>query len=130
MSKTEKKTYLPTQKFVGKQVIDVKGSMIGNVKDLAVSVEEVDLALVVITKAGADIQIPWSDIQSIEDVVLLKKTVDLPKAPETTVEVPTVTPMTIPTSSGPSANIQCPSCKATIPGHAKFCPKCGSRTRS
>ena len=130
MSKTEKKTYFPTEKFVGKQVIDVKGSMIGNVKDLAVSVGDVDLALVVITKAGADIQIPWSDIQSIEDVVLLKKTIDLPKAPETTAEVPTVIPTTIPISAGPSTNIQCPSCKATIPGHAKFCPKCGSRTRS
>jgi sporulation protein YlmC with PRC-barrel domain len=123
LSKTEKKTYLPSQKFVGKQVIDVKGSMIGNVKDLAVSVGEVDLALVVITKAGADIQIPWSDIQSIEDVVLLKKIIELPKVPETAAEAPTVTPTTIPISAGPSVNIQCPSCKATIPGHANSVQK-------
>ena len=82
MSKPEKKTYLPSQKFIGKQVVDVKGSLVGNVKDLAVSIGELDLALVVSTKAAAEIQIPWSEIQSIEDVVLLNRSVDLPKVTE------------------------------------------------
>jgi sporulation protein YlmC with PRC-barrel domain len=121
LSKAEKKLYLPSQKFLGKQVIDVKGTLIGNVKDLAVSVGEPDLELVVVTKASGEIQVPWSEIESIEDVVLLNKKLELPRIPE----APLVTP--IPT--GPASNIQCPSCKATVPSHAKFCPKCGSRIR-
>jgi sporulation protein YlmC with PRC-barrel domain len=122
LSKT-KKTYLPTQKFIGKQVIDVKGSLIGGVKDLAVSVGEIDLALVVATKAGTEIQVPWSDIQSIEDVVLLNKTVELPNLPETPTAVSTPPPTATVTT------VECKSCKAMIPSHAKFCPKCGGRTR-
>lgn len=123
MSKTEKKSYLPSQKFLGKEVIDVKGALVGSVKDLAVSVGELDLALVVMTKAAAEIQVPWSEIQSIEDVVLLNRVVELPKVPEP----PTVIPTSIP--SGSSTTIECSSCKATVPSHAKFCPKCGARIR-
>ena len=123
MSKNEKKSYLPSQKFLGKQVIDLKGALIGNVKDLAVSVGDLDLALVVTTKGGSDIQVPWSEIQSIEDVVLLNKTVELPSAPA----APTVTPTPLP--AAPSATVDCPSCKAAVPSHAKFCPRCGSRIR-
>jgi len=123
LSKTEKKTYVPSQNFIGKQTIDVKGALIGTVKDLAVSVGELDLALVVATKSGADIQIPWAEIQSIEDVVLLNKTIDLPKVPEH----PTVIPTPIPSPSVPTT--QCPSCKTTVPSHAKFCPKCGARIK-
>jgi len=121
LSKAEKKSYVPSQNFIGKQVIDVKGTLVGNVKDLAVSVGELDLALVVTTKAAAEIQVPWSDIQSIEDVVLLNRAVELPKVPEP----PTVTP--IPTGS--ASTKECPSCRATVPGQAKFCPKCGARMR-
>jgi sporulation protein YlmC with PRC-barrel domain len=123
LSKTEKKNYVPSQTFIGKQIIDVKGAMIGTVKDLAVSVGELDLALIVATKSGADIQIPWAEIQSIEDVVLLNRTIELPKVPEP----PTVIPTPIPSSSVPTA--QCPSCKTTVPSHAKFCPKCGARIK-
>jgi len=86
-------------------------------------VGDLDLALVVTTKGGSDIQVPWSEIQSIEDVVLLNKTVELPSAPA----APTVMPT--PLAAAPSATVDCPSCKAAVPSHAKFCPRCGSRIR-
>jgi len=60
------------------QVIDVKGSMVGTVKDVGISIGEKDISLIVAAKTGVDVEIPWSNVQSIEDVVLLNKSVEIP----------------------------------------------------
>ena len=62
---TEKKgEFVPSQKYTGMQVIDSKGSSVGAVKDVGVNVVERKINLIVTTRAGSDIQIPWDDIQS------------------------------------------------------------------
>jgi len=94
------------------QVIDNKGSMIGNVKDVSVDFRNKQLAFRVTTKAHSEIDMSWDDVLSVEDVVLLKKEVQVEAA-----------------SAQPSPLVQavmiCPTCGTPAPGHAKFCPKCG-----
>jgi len=80
---TEKKgEFVPTQKIMGMQVIDSKGSSIGTVKDIGVNVVEKKFNLIVTTRTRAEVQISWDEIQSIVDVVLLRKEIELPKVPE------------------------------------------------
>lgn len=115
---TEKKgEFVPAQKFIGMQVIDSKGSTVGTVKDLGVNVVEKKFNLIVSTRARSDLLVPWEDIQSVVDVVLLRKEVELPKVAE-----PVATP------APPPLNV-CPSCGTSVVSTAKFCPKCGSRLK-
>jgi len=112
---TEKKgEFVPAQKFIGMQVIDSKGSAIGSVKDLGVNVIEKKFNLIVTTRAKSDLQVSWEDIQSVVDVVLLRKEIEVPKTTE-------------PIASSPT-NV-CPSCGTSVVPTAKFCPKCGSKLK-
>ncbi len=118
---TEKKgEFVPTQKFIGMQVIDSKGSSVGTVKDVGVNVVEKKFNLIVTTRARSDIQVSWDDIQSAIDVVLLRKEVEVPKAPEAA-QAP------VPPPSPPPTN--CPSCGTSVIAAARFCPKCGNKLK-
>lgn len=116
---------MPIQQFIGLQVIDTKGSLIGNVKDVALDFANKDLSLKVSTKSKTEMDFGWDDIQSVEDVVLLKKQVDM-----------AVTPQDKPESSGEGvtqatqALVICPSCGASSPARAKFCARCGTDLKS
>jgi len=118
LSMTEKKgEFVPTQRFIGMQVIDSKGSMVGTVKDLGVNIVEKKFNLIVTTKASSEIQISWDDIQSVLDVVLLRKEIELPKAAEpAAAPPPPPAPMKI-----------CTNCGTSVLPAAKFCPKCGNK---
>jgi sporulation protein YlmC with PRC-barrel domain len=119
---TEKKgVFVPTQKIVGMQVIDSKGSSVGTVKDIAVNVLEKKISLVVTTRARSDLDVPWEDITSIVDVVLLRKEVETPKAPE-------VTQIPVPPPPPPGPNV-CPNCGTSAIPTAKFCAKCGTKLK-
>jgi sporulation protein YlmC with PRC-barrel domain len=111
--------YVPTQRFVGMQVIDTKGTLVGNVKDVSVDFENKSLAFRVSTKTHTDLDMDWDDVQSVQDVVLLKKEIAL--------SVPEPQPVSAPSVPAPTvqAVLICPNCGGTAPGHAKFCPKCG-----
>lgn len=102
------------------QVIDNKGSLVGNVKDVSVDFQNKNLAFRVGTKARTELDMDWDDVLSVEDVVLLKKGVDLPSETPSTVAAP---PPVV------QAMLICPSCGTSAPGHAKFCPKCGTSLR-
>jgi len=123
MAKAEIK-YLPAQRFVGMQVIDSKGSVVGNVKDVSADFQSKTLAFRVSTKNRSEVDMTWDDVQSVEDVVLLKKEVDLASMPK----------LQTGTSAGePPVTIQavliCPNCGSSAPGHSKFCPRCGAALR-
>ena len=117
----KKGVFVPTQKIMGMQVIDSKGSSVGSVKDIAVNVLEKKISLVVTTRARSDIDVPWEDITSIVDVVLLRKEVELPKVPEVT-QIPVPPPP-------PLASNPCPNCGTSVIPTAKFCPKCGTKLK-
>ena len=114
---TQKKgEFVPAQKFIGMQVIDSKGSAVGTVKDLGVNVVEKNFNLIVTTKARSEIQLSWEDIQSVLDVVLLRKEIELPKTNEPGLPPPP-----------PMSN--CSNCGTSVIPTAKFCPKCGSKLK-
>jgi len=116
---SQKKRLVSSQKLVGMQVIDVKGIMVGSVRDVGVDLTDKRLVLYVTTKAKTELEIPWESIQSIEDVVLLNKQVEVPA-----VSAPS------PAVVAPPTTIVCPNCKSVLPARAKFCAKCGSKLGS
>ena len=107
--------FSPVQRFVGLQVIDTKGVLVGNVKDVSVDFHNRALAFVV-AKNGREVNVPWEDVLSLEDVVLLNKELPIPAdTPVVGVQQPPVV----------QAMLICPNCGTSAPGQAKFCPKCG-----
>lgn len=107
--------FVPSQRFTGMQVIDSKGAVVGNVKDVSVDFRKKALAFRITTKARTEMDVAWDDVLSVEDVVLLKKEVDLSVPATPSKPLPVVQTALI-----------CSSCGASAPGHAKFCPKCGA----
>jgi sporulation protein YlmC with PRC-barrel domain len=99
------------------QVIDSKGMVVGNVKDVSVNFHDRNIAFLVTAKNSTELDIAWDDILSVEDVVLLKKEIELPKTSESEEKK----------GSAPviQATLICSECGTSVPGHAKFCPKCG-----
>jgi sporulation protein YlmC with PRC-barrel domain/ribosomal protein L40E len=108
---------LPVQQFIGLQVIDTKGTLVGTVKDISVDFANRAISIQVSTKDEGEMNFGWDDVQSVEDVVLLKKEVDLSTPEETE------------TASDKARTVQavliCPNCGASVPARAKFCSKCG-----
>ena len=92
---------------VGKPVIDQKGSIIGNAKDLAFSVgtEEIKIALIVESEAG-ELTIDWSSIKAVNDVILLNRELEVKPPPK-------------------PAYIICPECGHKNKPDAKYCARCG-----
>jgi sporulation protein YlmC with PRC-barrel domain len=120
LSKKNEKTSISSKEFEGKQVIDVNGTLVGNVKELIISIPDGEVSLLVSLRDGSESKIDWSSIKSIGDVVLLNKEIELQK-PSTPALRPIPTP--------PPLTIECPHCKARIPAKGKFCPRCGFQVR-
>jgi len=116
------KKFVPAQRFSGMQVIDSKGLLVGNVKDISVNFHEQSLAFLVATKNHTDLDVPWEDVLSVQDVVLLKKEIVLQNPTEEKGTEPASSPVV-------QAVLICPNCGASAPGRAKFCPKCGHSLR-
>ncbi len=109
---------LPVEQFISLQVIDTKGSLVGTVKDILVDFANREISIRVSTKNKGDMDFGWDDVQSVEDVVLLKKEVDISSQEET--EADATKARTV------KAALICPNCGASMPARAKFCSKCGS----
>ena len=116
---SKKLNTVPAERFSGMQVIDSKGMLVGNVKDVLVNFQDKDIAFLVTCKNMTELNVLWEDVASVEDVVLLKKEIQLPEEKDVqVVSIPIVQAMLI-----------CPGCGTSAPGHAKFCPKCGHSLR-
>lgn len=111
-------TPIAREKLVGMQVIDTTGSTIGSVKDLAVTVGEGKISLVVTTSAGSETEISWKDVQAVKDVVLLSKSIETP-------------PITVSVLQQPPrpTEVPCLRCGAKMASTAKFCGKCGAKLK-
>jgi sporulation protein YlmC with PRC-barrel domain/ribosomal protein L40E len=109
---------LPVEQFIGLQVIDTKGSLVGTVKDISVDFANREISIRVSTKNKGEMDFGWDDVQSVEDVVLLKKEVNLSSLEETATD--SAKARTV------HAALICPNCGASMPARAKFCSKCGS----
>jgi sporulation protein YlmC with PRC-barrel domain len=113
---------MPVQQIIGLQVIDTKGSVVGNVKDVSVDFDAKNLSFRVTAKNNAELDFTWDDVQSVQDVVLLKKEVDSPSAPSPDQPNPT----SLPSPPTVHALVICPTCGSSTPAHSKFCSKCGA----
>jgi sporulation protein YlmC with PRC-barrel domain len=101
------------------QVIDMGGVMVGSVKDVSVDFQNKTLAFRVTTRNNTELDIEWDDILAVQDVVLLKKSVDLATS------APPTIPST-PTQPTGEAQVICPKCGSSTPARAKFCRSCGT----
>jgi len=90
--------------------VDLRGSMIGRVSDVAFENRTKELKLIVETRDRSTISVPWADVQAVEDVVLLSKQVEMPRAHP--------------------GELECPTCKSRIPEKSRFCSICGARLRA
>lgn len=100
-------------------MIDAKGFIVGNVRDVIFNLEAKEIALKIATTTGTEISIPWNDIRIAGDVILLNKQVELPSppvAPSKPIEV----------AKEPTEEKICTRCGYKNKSYAKFCIKCGS----
>jgi sporulation protein YlmC with PRC-barrel domain len=151
------KGFIKRGDLLGKQVIENRGLIIGNVRDIAFSFSEDRVELALTVQAGSqEFNIPWHEIQAVGDVILLKVSRD--KVRPSAVPTPTPTPTPIPTSAPtpapsptttlppsppptpaptippPSTTLPpiviertCPECGHRNPPNAKYCVKCGKK---
>lgn len=125
MSREKQSTLV--RNLLGKQVIDIKGSLLGSLKDLKLTVGGQEVEAVVELKTGGLVSIPWSDVQSVEDFVLVKKPVKVKEVEKKVEEVTEAQEVKVEAPPPPPPLLICPNCGAKAPSHAKFCPKCGRK---
>ncbi len=100
--------------------------------DVAFDLKKPEIILIITTKTDDAIEVVSSDVQSVEDLILLKKEVKLPKAVSAPPQPPSPPPRARappPESRVPEPMIICPNCGARSPSRAKFCPKCGNKMK-
>lgn len=68
-------------KIMGLQVYDRKGRYVGTVKDIGFVLGENLVGIVVAGRDGREIEFIWSEVDAAEDIVILKKEVNIPAVP-------------------------------------------------
>ncbi|MEM2909973.1 MAG: PRC-barrel domain-containing protein [Nitrososphaerota archaeon] len=129
---------LTRSQLIGKQVYNPDGTLVGTINDVELIIDRNEVALQVQTKYGTIEYVPWANVNTVGDILLLKEKVEIqaPSAPP--LEVPKPTPQTVTEKLGgigeslksivKSSGVKCPTCgeKATyIPQYKKhYCYKC------
>ncbi|UCH02157.1 MAG: zinc-ribbon domain-containing protein [Candidatus Bathyarchaeota archaeon] len=111
-----KKKYLSKDKIIGKQVINPKAMIVGSIKNLSFDPEKKEVAFSVTTKEGKEMMVTGSEIDTVGDVVLLKKQMNHQPA----------TPTKTAKSTSPGL---CSMCNFQNDSTAKFCIKCGAKVQ-
>lgn len=70
---------IPQSKLVGMQVYDPDCLFIGTVKEFGIIPGEGGITLYVSTKAGSIVEVSWSDVKTIGDIILLSRKVEIPQ---------------------------------------------------
>ena len=115
------KKYLSRKEIVGKQVIDSKAMILGKVRELSFDLASRDIGLTIEPKDGTEFTVSSSDMSSIGDVILLKRTLSEVETPEV-VEKASPPPPSQPTKLG-----LCSVCGYQNDKTSKFCIKCGAK---
>jgi sporulation protein YlmC with PRC-barrel domain/ribosomal protein L40E len=66
------------EKIIGLQVYDKKGKFVGTVKDIGFVLGENLVGIVVVGKDNREMEFIWSEVDAVEDIVILKKEVTIP----------------------------------------------------
>ena len=111
------KKFLSRERMIGKQVIDSKGTIVGNVKDISVNLESKEIALLIAARTGAEVDVPSDDVLQVGDVILLSKEIELPPLPEGA-------PPVLPTAPN-----KCAKCGHLNAPDSRFCIKCGTELK-
>lgn len=121
--------YIKQSEVIGKKVVEQRGYIVGEVKDLSFRLlaDKVDLAIS-ITYGDAEKEIPWEQVKAIGDVVLLKVEYEPPPKPEKPEAKPSAPPLVSkPTLPAPVRPKVCPNCGYPNDPKNKFCIKCGAK---
>ncbi|MEM1506821.1 MAG: PRC-barrel domain-containing protein [Candidatus Bathyarchaeia archaeon] len=60
------------ERLIGMQVIDGDGYLVGTVRDISFTIGRMGISLYVEGKDGSTREVPWEEVQSVGDFVLLK----------------------------------------------------------
>jgi len=113
-------------KLVDIRVYDCKGRFVGTVKDIGFIPGENTVGLVVTTKDRTEVEIHWSEVASIEDIVLLEKDFIATSVAGT---IPVASfeedkPISLVQKVEPQVEIPLPKQEQTQKAQVKQCPKC------
>jgi sporulation protein YlmC with PRC-barrel domain len=115
------KKYLSRKEIVGKQVIDSKAMILGKVTELSFDLAARDIGLTIETKDGTEINVSSSDMSSVGDVILLKRTFSEVETPNVIEKAPPPPP------PQPAKLGLCSVCGYQNEKTSKFCIKCGAK---
>jgi len=136
--------FVRRDKLVDMQVYDCKGRFVGTVKDIGFIPGENTVGLVVTTKDKSEVEIHWSEVASIEDIVLLEKDFPVTTVVGTSGLIPAIeeekpinssqkqalppeVPAMKPEQAQKATMRTCHRCGAENDAKYKFCHKCGAK---
>lgn len=112
MPEQEEKKSIPRSKVVGMPVYNPDGYLVGNAQDLGVFPGEQKITLIIKTKYGTTVEVSWSDVGPIGDIIILSKPVKLevPEAQAAAQPVAAQQAATQPGAAATPAVVLCPKC--------------------
>ncbi|MEM1665964.1 MAG: PRC-barrel domain-containing protein [Nitrososphaerota archaeon] len=130
---------LTRSQLIGKQVYNPDGTLVGTINDVELIIDRNEVALQVQTKYRTTEYVPWTKVNAVGDIVLLKEKVEI-QAPQVAPppEAPKPASQTVTEKLGEideslkslvkSSGVKCPTCgeKATYISQYKkyYCYKC------
>ena len=106
------KKAVPRSKLIGMQVYNADATFLGTVKDIGfVPGEELSITLIISTKGGGEVEVDWSKVDKVGDIVILKEVVEVPVAQAPAAEAkPVVKEEAKPAVTPEEVVVNCPSC--------------------